>query len=183
MYYAILNHGLKLLKMKKLITSVVLLISIFINAQEADNNFTEIKWNALSTSLGTVEVEFERTLNSRSSLGISLFSTFNDSGEAFSYDYGSGVTGFYRYYLGKKYASGIFFEGFGMFHSTRWPVSNQNAASEINSNLLLGLGVGYKWVFENGIAIQANFSPGINLFDDEFDEISGRTGISIGYRF
>lgn len=169
--------------MKKLITSLSLLICVFVSAQENEKNFSEIKLNALSTSLGTVEVEFERTLNSKSSLGLSAFTTFDDSGQAFSYDYDSGITGFYRYYLGKKYTNGIFFEGFGMFHNTRYPVLNQINSTEINTNLLVGLGVGYKFIFEKGLIIQANFSPGINIFNDEFERISGRAGLSIGYRF
>ncbi|TXD82395.1 DUF3575 domain-containing protein [Subsaximicrobium wynnwilliamsii] len=167
--------------MKKLITSLTLLICVFVNAQEIENNFSEIKLNTLSASLGTIEVEFERTINSKSSVGLSLFTTFDDSGQAFSYDYGSGITGFYRYYLGKKYASGIFFEGFGMLHNTRYP--SNNSQRDINTNLLAGLGIGYKWISKKGIIIQANFSPGINIFNDEFETISGRAGISIGYRF
>lgn len=170
--------------MKKLCTAISLVFCVFISAQETEQkNQTEIKLNALSTALGTVEIEFERTLNSNSSFGVSLFSTFEDTGAAFSYDYDSGITGFYRYYLGKKYASGLFFEGFGMFHNTRYPLLNQNISTEINNNLLLGLGVGYKWISKKGIVLQANFSPGINLFDDSYSNTSGRAGISIGYRF
>jgi len=170
--------------MKKTILVLNLLFFVSMNAQENTNkNYTEIKLNVLSTSLGTVEMEFERTINSNSSIGVSMFSTFDDKGDAFSYDYDSGITGFYRYYLGKQYAKGIFFEGFGMFHSTRYPIMNQVNGTEINNNLLLGLGVGYKCIFKNGITLQANFSPGINLFDDEFEDNSGRAGISVGYRF
>ncbi len=167
--------------MKKLIISVFLMGCISMSAQNTNSNHSEIKLNVLSTILGTVEIEFERTLNSDSALGISLFSTFDDTGKAFSYDYDSGINGFYRYYFGKKYASGIFVEGFGMFHSTTFrSITSRN---EINNNLLLGAGLGYKWVSEKGIVLQANFSPGFNLFEDEFDSYSGRAGISLGYRF
>jgi hypothetical protein len=170
--------------MKKLCITLSFLFCLFAFAQEGkQKNYTEIKLNGLSTALGTVEIEFERTLNSSSSFGVSVFSTFNDTGEAFSYDYDSGVMGFYRYYIGKNYASGLFFEGFGMFHSTKYPLPNRHLSTEINSNLLLGLGIGYKWVSEKGIILQANFSPGINVFDDSFDDRSGRAGVSIGYRF
>lgn len=168
--------------MKKLCITLSFLFCLFAFAQEGkQKNYTEIKLNALSTALGTVEIEFERTLNSSSSFGVSVFSTFDDTGEAFSYDYDSGVTGFYRYYIGKNYASGLFFEGFGMFHSTRYPL--RSAEREITSDLLVGLGIGYKWVSKKGIVLQANFSPGINLFDDSISDISGRAGVSIGYRF
>lgn len=169
--------------MKKLFTSLSLLICVFVNAQEKEKNFSEVKFNALSTSLGTVEVEFERTLNSKSSIGFSAFTTFEDSGAPFSYDFDSGITAFYRYYLGKKYANGIFFEGSGTFHNTSFPVTNLINTTEINTNLLVGLGVGYKYIFKKGLVLQANFGPGINVFEDEFVNVSGRAGISIGYRF
>ena len=133
--------------------------------------------------MGTLEVEFERTLNSKSSFGLSAFTTFDDSGKTLSYEYGSGITGFYKYYLGKKYASGLFFEGFGMFHNTRYPVINQVNVTKVNSNLLVGLGLGYKHVLKNGLIIQANYSPGINIFNNKFGSKSGRAGISLGFRF
>lgn len=166
--------------MKKLITLLSILIFGISSAQEVEKKFTEIKLNALSTFLGTVDVEFERTLNSKSSIGLSLFSKFNDSGDAFSYDYDGGITGFYRYYLGEKHAQGLFFEGFGMFHNTKYFVNNQ---ADINNNFLIGLGLGYKWISKKGIIVQANFSPGVNLLGDDYDSTSGKAGISIGYRF
>ena len=67
-----------------------------------------------------------------------------------------------------------------MFHSTKYFVNNQ---ADIANNLLIGLGLGYKWVSKKGVVVQANFGPGINLFDDNYDSTSGKAGISIGYRF
>ena len=169
--------------MKKLFTLLLLSISVFMFSQENTftKNFSEIKINALSTSLGTFEFEFERTINSKSSFGISLFSTFEDTGKAFSYDYDSGANVFYRRYFGKKYASGIFLEGFGMFHNTK--ILEINSEPEISNNLLFGLGIGYKWVSKKGLILQTNFGMGQNVFNHKFDDVSGRAGISIGYRF
>lgn len=45
--------------MQKLIISLSLLICVYVSAQENEKNFSEIKLNALSTSLGTVEVELK----------------------------------------------------------------------------------------------------------------------------
>lgn len=168
--------------MKKTVTLLSFFLTIFVSAQEAqETNVTEVKINGLSISLGTVEFEFERSINSNSSFGTSFFTTFNDSNRAFAFDYDSGITGFYRYYLGKNFTSGIFLEGFGMFHNTRRP--KFNAGTEIASDFLIGLGLGYKWVSKNGIILQTNFSPGINLFNKSINRTNGRAGISIGYRF
>lgn len=170
--------------MKKLFTLLLLSISVFMFSQEnmSTKNFSEIKINALSTSLGAFEFEFERTINSKSSFGISLFSKFEDNtGKAFSYDYDSGANIFYRRYFGKKYANGLFLEGFGMFHNNK--IFELNSKPEISSNLLFGLGIGYKWVSKKGLILQTNFGLGKNIFNHKFDGVSGRAGISIGYRF
>ena len=68
-----------------------------------------------------------------------------------------------------------------MLHNTKRSLNNFNR--EISTDFLLGLGVGYKWVSKKGIILQANFSPGINLFNNSPESISGRAGISIGKRF
>ena len=85
--------------MRKLITLSLLLFCATMFAQEQfeKSNFSELKLNGLSTALGTIDVEFERTINENSSFGTSLFTTFNDSGAAFQYEYDSGITGFYRH--------------------------------------------------------------------------------------
>ncbi len=166
--------------MKNYFFTLCICFTMTISAQEnQQKNRTEIKLNAFSIALGTVEIEFERTINSNSSLGLSFFSTFGDFGKAFSLDYDSGFTGFYRRYFGKKYASGLFLEGFGMFHNTK----RQNIFDLKRSNdLLIGLGAGYKWVSKSGIILQTNFGMGRNLFGSP-ENIGGRAGISIGYSF
>ncbi|WP_152023893.1 DUF3575 domain-containing protein [Dokdonia sp. PRO95] len=169
--------------MRQLITLSLLLFCTTMFAQEQfeKSNFSELKLNGLSTALGTIDVEFERTINENSSFGTSLFTTFNDSGAAFQYEYDSGITGFYRRYLSKKYASGLFVEGFTMFHSTK--ILEPYTTPDTDNNLLIGLGVGYKWISKEGIILQANFGMGRNVFETNQDKVSGRAGISIGYRF
>lgn len=68
-----------------------------------------------------------------------------------------------------------------MFHNTRRP--KINGGTEIASDFLIGLGLGYKWVSKNGIILQTNFSPGINLFNKSINRTNGLARISIGYRF
>lgn len=144
---------------------------------QPNKNRTEVKLNGLAIAIGAIDLELERTLNENSSIGISFFTKYSDT-DGYTYlDYDSGFSGFYRYYLGEKYAQGIFFEGFGMYHNTR------DFRGDLQTNFLLGVGLGYKHVFKNGIILQANFGIGRNLFDSGQDEINGKIGISIGYRF
>ena len=166
--------------MKKLFFILLLLGNLCYGQLEEislSKNRTEIKLNALSVSLGTVDVEFERTLNENSSIGVSLFSKFEEDGTYTFVDYDGGISGFYRYFFSKKYARGFFLEGFSTFHNTRIK------QDEIKNNLLIGLGIGYKHVFKNNIILQAHFGMGRNMFDTGQETINGKAGISIGYRF
>lgn len=169
--------------MRKIIIVLCLLTSVSVFSQGLDpKNYSEIKLNGFALATGSIDLEFERTLNSNSSIGLSFFSKFNDTGAAFSYDYDSGLSVFYRRYFGKKYASGLFLEGFGMYHNTKRFSSYRYSIPKIDSDLLIGLGLGYKWVLKNGIILQANYGIGRNLFDSA-NELSGKAGISLGYRF
>jgi hypothetical protein len=140
-------------------------------------NYTEVKVNAISIALGAIDLEFERTLTENSSIGLAFVSKFFEYDGMTFFDYDSSITGFYRYFLGKKYAQGLFFEGYGMFHSER------QFRGGIENNLLIGLGTGYKHVFENGIILQGNFGIGADISGNSKGKPRGRGGISIGYRF
>ena len=112
-----LNNKTYIMKKKYLI--IALLFSFFaVNAQNSisqNENKNEVKFNVLSPLAGTFEATYERNLNNKSSLGITGLFVFNNknSNEGTNYM----VTQYYRRYLGKKYASGFFVEGFGMLSS------------------------------------------------------------------
>lgn len=176
--------------MKRILTIIALFISV-ISYGQIDNsnptkNRTEVKFNVFSLSLGAIDFEFERTLNSHSSLGMSFKQAF-DTGQ------NSEVAAFYRYYFGKKYASGFFIEGFGMYHSkyeylfsTGSSPSTLNDVYRFGNDFALGLGIGYKLVSKKGLILQAHLGAGRNLFNgkNSYGELfPGKAGISIGYRF
>lgn len=179
--------------MKKTIFFLLLIASVISYGQEttvqSDKNRTEIKLNLYSLSNEAIDFEFERTINSRSSFGLSFFSSLKEDN---SIGYEKHVSAFYRYYIGEKYASGFFVEGFGMYNSIDY-VSSVSASPPLfeikkgyNSvnDFALGLGVGYKWVSEKGIILQANLSIGRNLFNHDLgEEVVGKIGVSIGYGF
>ncbi len=174
--------------MKKAILILLLITSVISYGQEKETknekNRTEIKFNVFSLAINSIDFELERTLNDYSSVGMSFKQAFFE-GQTNS------ISAFYRYYLGKNYASGFFLEGFGMYHSKNDIFSRTfhfgtQDILELRSDFALGLGIGYKWVSKKGIIIQANLGAGRNLFNGKksYGELyPGKAGINIGYRF
>lgn len=147
----------------------------------------EIKLNLISPFIGAVEAGFERHLNKNSSLGISALIVYDDKKNE---DMNYYISPYYRYYFGKKYASGFFAEGFGMFTSIdgkKIYAADQLTFTE-NKNVYdaaLGAGLGYKLVTKKGLVFEANASYGKLLFNaDKTDHtVVAKYGLSIGYRF
>lgn len=175
--------------MKHILFVLVFTLSIFsVNAQETPLDNTknsEIKVNALYLVLGAFEGTYEHLLNEESSLGASVFYAFdNDLNEEFYF------SPYYRFFFGKKYASGFFLEGFGMLNSIEdeyFVFGDQNFSTETETvtDFALGIGLGGKWVTKRGIIGELNFGIGRNLFnsDESGYEIVGKFGITVGYRF
>lgn len=173
----------------KRILILLLFTSIVSYAQLTDlnppKNRTEIKFNLLSVSLGALDFEFERTLNRHSSVGMSFRQAF-DQGQH------SEVAAFYRHYFGKKYASGFFIEGFGMYHSKyvyQYSFGSPLPTNDVfrfGSDFAIGVGIGYKYVAKNGLILQAHLGAGRNLINGNksYGELHpGKAGIGIGWSF
>jgi hypothetical protein len=164
-----------------------------------NRNRTEVKVNAFSAALGAIDFEFERTLNKRSSIGLSFLANLKNSqsapnpipNEPIGLNNKTSISAFYRHYFGKKYAQGFFLEGFALYNTVdnlvgvAFPLFSMGERGyETIHDVGLGLGLGYKWVSEKGLVLQANFGLGRNLFNGDIgEEIIGKAGISIGYRF
>ena len=103
---------------------------------------------------------------------------------------------YYRYYFGKKPATGFFAEGFGSINSYEdyeWKydyntIDNTSYSSSKHiqrTDFALGFGLGSKWITKKGFLFEINAGVGRNLFnssDTDYD-IIGRGGVSFGYRF
>jgi len=163
-----------------------------VNAQnETDANpyqkNNEIKLNLITPLSGAVEVGFERYLNKKSSVGISALFVYDHTKEN---DMNYFVSPYYRYYFGKKYASGFFVEGFGMFTSIDG--KKVYAADNVTFtegkdvyDLALGAGFGWKVVTRKGFVFEANVGYGRLIFNaDKTDHNQVlKLGLSMGYRF
>ncbi|WP_188050583.1 DUF3575 domain-containing protein [Flavobacterium sp. GP15] len=179
--------------MKKKYLIIPMLFSICaVNAQN-DNSTNEkkneVKLNVLSPITGALEGTYERNLNKKSSLGISVFTVFdNDKSEE---DLNYSISQYYRRYFGKKFASGFFAEGFGMLSSIDGKKIydiNDNSKFTEGSDVIdfsLGLGLGSKWVTKSGFIFEVNAGWGKLLFNAEKTDHTQvlRLGFNLGYRF
>ncbi|MCT2406240.1 DUF3575 domain-containing protein [Chryseobacterium antibioticum] len=179
--------------MKKSFLLLIILFAFYtVKAQnENDSNpnqkKNEIKLNLISPLSGAFEVGFERHLNKNSSLGISAFIVYDHTKDEDTNYY---ISPYYRYYFGKKYASGFFVEGFGAFTSIdgKKIYSADNLTFTENKDVYdvaLGAGLGYKLVTKKGLVFEANAGYGKLLFNaDKTDHgVVAKYGLSIGYRF
>lgn len=177
---------------KNFLLLIILFVFCSVNAQnETDANpyqkNNEIKLNLISPLSGAVEAGFERHLNKNSSLGISAFFVYDDTKDK---DMNYYISPYYRYYFGKKYASGFFVEGFGMFTSIdgkKIYSADQLTFTENKDvyDAALGAGLGYKLVTKKGLVFEANAGYGRLVFNaDKTDHNQVlKLGLSIGYRF
>lgn len=177
---------------KNFLLLIILFAFCSVNAQnETDANpyqkNNEIKLNLITPLSGAVEVGFERYLNKKSSVGISALFVYDHTKEN---DMNYFVSPYYRYYFGKKYASGFFVEGFGMFTSIDG--KKVYAADNVTFtegkdvyDLALGAGFGWKVVTREGFVFEANVGYGRLVFNaDKTDHNQVlKLGLSIGYRF
>lgn len=184
--------------MKK--TYLALLIAALISAptfsqedtkeQQASKNFNEFKLNGLYLVLGAFDITYERSLNEESAFGLNVFLPIDeDVNDAINYY----ISPYYRFYFGEKYAAGFFLEGFGMLNSVEETTLINNGGIDLSTSkdnvtdFALGIGLGGKWVTNSGFIGELNLGFGRNLFNsdrlDDENEIIGKIGISLGYRF
>jgi len=181
--------------MKKKFSLLIILFAFYTVQAQSESETTpnsyqkkkEIKLNLISPLSGAAEVGFERYLNKKSSLGISAFVVYDNTKEK---DMNYFISPYYRYYFGKKYASGFFVEGFGMFTSIdgKKIYAADNITFTENKDvydLALGAGLGWKLVTKKGLVFEANTAYGKLMFNankTDHDQVI-KLGLSIGYRF
>lgn len=190
--------------MKKIIIllSILSIQTLFSQEKAAkevqDFKKNEIKINALYGILGVFEGTYERSINEESAFGVSvafiLDSNDSDINTAFA------ISPYYRLYFGKKPVSGFFVEGFSLYqkvnvdNSTYFYDPNTGSGffttKEENINAFaLGIGLGGKWytksniLFELNAGIGRNLSISSNIPNSDYNRITGKIGITVGYRF
>jgi hypothetical protein len=175
--------------MKKGLLITVLLISFIstLSAQTESAAKNEIHLNALTImALKWVDVSYEYVINEESSAGISFTFKFSDTRPELIPDQQYAITPYYRYYISQQNAEGLFGEVFAMVNGgeKKDDVAEEEEQTYTKySDGAFGLGAGYKFLSNRGLAIQGYGGIGRNLFDDNAPSLVFRLGVSIGYRF
>lgn len=171
--------------MRKLVFLFIMLATS-LNAQVYQN---EVKLNVVSLLLGNPDLSYEYLLSDRS--GVGIFANVNVDDYRL-WDYGFMAGPYYRFYTGKKYASGFFFEGgltvFGERYAKDYyydPVNNTGYtvfAKEVGFGP--SLTIGGKIMMTNTAVFEFFGGIGRNFRTTDYSsDIFGRFGISIGKRF
>ena len=189
--------------MKKISLIILLFITSFSIAQEKgdnkhpqdENKKHEIKINAFNLiAFSSIDMSYERLINSESSFGLALFYNFADfRNDDVGFPKKFSVTPYYRWFFSEStYARGFFVEGFGMLNTYQdydydFFINDDTIKKE--TAFALGISVGGKFVTKSGFTTEVYLGVGRNLTntnnDDYFfqNEVIGRFGISLGYRF
>lgn len=167
---------------------------LFLNAQQTTVNPNKDFKNdimidpVMLIAYPLINFSYERHLNKDSGIGINTMILLGDE----DYDF-SQVSLYYRYYFGKKHASGFFIEGFVPitytkdFYSNSYYFNNYwhtNNREEKSTTVGLGVAFGGKWVVKKNIVFE--LSSGIaRRFGETQDNsnITGKGMLGIGYRF
>ena len=189
--------------MKKIISALLLVMVLFnLKAQELNSNQesgSERKNDVtldpfLLIAVPMLNVSYERLIDKKMGVGVNAMIVLDD----YESDYFTQFSPYFRYYLGKKYASGFFFEGFVPVTiqkewSYNWVYDEPNnmyytydTGEKTFTTVGFGFGVGGKWVIKNRLVIEA--SGGIarrfgNFDRNDFSPVTGKIMGGIGYRF
>jgi hypothetical protein len=194
---------------KNLLLLLLTLLSLQFTAQEKEGTKQskysqdlekkyELKLNAFNLiAFAAIDISFERLIDENSSYGVAVFynfSDYTDSDIAFPKKFS--ITPYYRWFFSEnKYARGFFIEGFGMLNTYQDDYSynyNGNYGKiETQTSFALGISVGGKFVITEGFTAEVLAGVGRNLikgeskegYQDFQNEVIGRFGISLGYRF
>lgn len=137
--------------------------------------------------IGALEGTYERNLNKKSSLGISVFTVINK--DKSHDDLNHSLSTYYRRCFEKKFASGFFAEGFGMLSSIDgkkiYDTNDNSIFSEGSDVIDFSLVLGSKWVTKSGFIFEVNAVYGKLLFNADKTEntIVTKFGFHLGYRF
>lgn len=189
--------------MKKIILFILLFVSIISSAQENEekkypqdvDKKHELKVNAFNLiAFASLDVSYERLLDANSSFGVALFYNFSDLDNDIVFTKKFSLTPYYRWFFSEStYARGFFVEGFGMLNTyeDEFYFFNSSPQGYSETSFALGISVGGKFVTKSGFSTEIYLGVGRNLIgennnnNDDFldNEVVGRFGISLGYRF
>jgi len=185
--------------MKKILLIFLFLTSAFAFSQEEKEEIStilgknELKINTTNFLIFKyIDLSYERLLNAESSLGIAILKSVsaNNGTTNFNAYRTFSITPYYRQYFSKNYARGFFVEGFGMLNTQEhkyYDYTNVSSSSTNTEeiNFAFGISTGAKFMTKKGFIAEVYLGIGRNILNNEEnnEDIVGRGGVSLGYRF
>lgn len=173
--------------MKKIVSGLLIFAGVFTaNAQYK----SEVKFNIANViAIASIEVGYEYFLDDNQSVGAELH--INDR---FSYIEETDLKEFktnsflinYNYYFNPEDKGSFYAYPFLKY---RFGEHTDDRAGKVDTDMdsfIMGLGVGYKWAWNDKFAIAPYVSIARNFSDevnDRFMSIEPNAGVSVGYRF
>jgi len=179
--------------MKKIILALLFsTFSLVANAQETPSSEQKNDITAdpvLLIAVPAINVSYERLLNADSGIGVNALIGLGEELESFTQ-----FSPFYRFYFGKKFASGFFVEAFVPITSTTEYVDYETYMNGVYSwetkeekatTVGFGVGLGGKWIVKRNIVLEASWGIARRLKSDDsyIEPITGKVMLGIGYRF
>lgn len=171
--------------MKKIITTALLFGSIFFASAQYKS---EVKFNVLNTiAIASVEVGYEYFLDDNQSIGAEVHIndrfSYADEHDNKKFNTNSVLLN-YNYYFNPENTGSFYAYPFLKY---RFGDHEDLAKGDTDmDSFILGLGVGYKWAWNDKFAIGPYASVARNFNEDvseRFSAIEANAGISVGYRF
>lgn len=180
--------------MKKLFSACLVLVgftTMFSQEKESDIRKNDVTMGPIELIVGPIlNVSYERLINKTNGVGVNTLVYFADNAYR-EYQ----ISPFYRMYFGRKFASGFFVEAFAPITTDR----NDFYDYDINTNgniivnyrekkyttVGFGIGLGAKWAVRNNILFEVSGGLARRFGDqnNNFEEITGKAMLGIGYRF
>ncbi|KQS90202.1 DUF3575 domain-containing protein [Chryseobacterium sp. Leaf394] len=134
-----------------------------------------------------INISYERILNKDMGVGINAMVTLSDEVDDFKQ-----FSPYFRYYMGRKYAQGFFFEGFVPVTTDSYSqydyFNNGNFyyTEKKFTTVGVGFGVGGKWIIKERLVIEASggIARRFGTENSDYSEpVTGKIMGGIGYRF
>lgn len=182
--------------MKKVFLSLSIISTLFLSAQESENSNStrqnDIMLSPIELIAGpALNISYERLLNKDSGIGINGVFLFSDNED--NSNLKSQISPYYRMYFGKKYAAGFFVEAFVPITTTydtdNIIFTNQNGFYDYSynkkNNTTIGAGIGFggKWVARKNIIFEVSGGVARRFGEGNYDKVTGKGMLGIGYRF
>lgn len=184
--------------MKNKLFAVLALLSFGLNyaQEETKSRENEVKVNFLNTiTIASVEIGYERFFGNDQSVGFEIFIndrfSYAQETQGRKFETNSFALSYNFYFSGKNNSSGYYLSPFFKYRFGDY-VKNEDIGGILTkvsydiSSPIVGLGIGYKWLWNEKLTVGVGGTLGRNFskdVQDLFVAVEPNANITVGYRF